>query len=129
MANITLDDLVLCTDSDLMSGWVPGMQRQVQVVQLARAKNATQYDRRNLHVTYSFTVARSHANYGAAMAYEDDLPRACGRAFGTFTANRGFGSPVVTLERAHVTFSPPVRKGIRTWVQFLVTGELPAEIE
>lgn len=128
-ATVVLADLVLCAPEDILSSWVPGLpQREVQVVTLARAKNASQIDRGNALVSYSFMVSRGHADYGAAMAYLDDLPRAVARAFGNFTANRGLGAPETKLVNASATFSAQPAKGIRTWVQFTVTGALPPEL-
>jgi hypothetical protein len=127
-ATIQLADLVLCAPEDLLSGWVPSMQRQVEPVQLARARNATQIDHGNLLVSYTFTVSRGHETYAAANEYLDDLPRACGRAFGDFTADRGLGTRLVKLIDAQVTFSPQPASGLRTKVQFTVTGALPPEI-
>ncbi|MDF3058019.1 MAG: hypothetical protein K0R17_2234 [Rariglobus sp.] len=128
LATVTLADLVLCIPPDALSGWAPALQREVQPVPLCRAKNATQIDRGNVLVSYSFMVARGHTDYAAAMAYLDDLPRAVGRAFGNFTADRGLGSPITSLVNASAIFNAQPARGIRTWVQFTVTGSLPATL-
>lgn len=127
-ATVSLADLMLCLPEDILSGWVPGMQRQAEPVQLARALNGTQHDGGNLLVSFSFLVSRGHADYAAANAYLDDLPRACGRAFGDFTADRGLGTPLIKLVDAHANFAPRPASGVRTWVQFTVTGALPDDI-
>lgn len=126
---LQLADLVLCLPGDIMSGWSPALvRREVEQVPLARAKNATQIDRGGALISYAFTVSRGHADYAAANAYLDDLPRAVARAFGDFSADRGLGTPLVKLINASATFTSRPAVGIRTWVQFTVTGEFPPEL-
>ena len=124
-----LDTLQLCTvEDDFMSSGVPSLQRDVQVVKYARARNAKNIDRGNVLVTHTFTVSRGHADVAAAAAYLKDLPRAVGRAFGVFIIDDGLGGPITTLNNACATFQAQPAKGLRTSVVFTVTGSLPNDI-
>ncbi len=125
---IQLADLRLADTSDLVSGWVPALMREVQIVPLARAKNATQIDGGNVLVSYTFTVARSHSSLAAAEDYLVQLPRLVGRAFGDFIAQRGTGAPQAQLVKASATFQAAPMSGVLTSVTFTVTGALPPNL-
>jgi hypothetical protein len=129
-ATAQLADLVLLRAEDHVYNWQPLLAaRGLQVITPLRFKNAEQVDRGGVLVGYSFIVQRRHASYAAAGEYLDDLPRAVGRAFGTFTAQRGLGGPAIQLEKAAVTsFAAQPHKGILTTVAFTVTGSLPADV-
>lgn len=127
MATASLGSLILCAETDRLRDWQPQIvQDGVEVVSPLRHPDAVQYERGGLLVGYAFTVVRAHASYAAAADYLDDLPRAVGRAFGTFTAQRGLGSPTTTLRSAKARFEAEPLNGVLTTVHFTVTGSLPA---
>jgi hypothetical protein len=119
---VTLAGETLCGPTDILSGWTPALLPQVQVVQLFRAPYATQYNRGNAQASYSFLVSRQHANYAAAAAYLSGLPAVIAPLIGAFSADLGLGGPPATLTNAVALFQARPAIGIRTWVQFTVTG-------
>lgn len=126
---ILLADLRLAEPADLVSGWGSALAaREVQVVPLARARNATQFDRGGALVSYTFTVSRGHPTLAAADDYLIQLPRLVSRAFGAFSAQRGVGAPVVELVNAAAVFQAGPFSGLRSLVTFTVTGALPPEL-
>lgn len=121
-------DLVLPEDRSW--DWTPlVVASAVQTVRPARARNAVQIGRGQALVGWSFSVARQHRDYAAAGLYLDDLPRLVVRTFGAFEADRGLGGPRIRLVGAKVTaFAAQPHKGIRTIVNYTVTGSLPPDI-
>jgi hypothetical protein len=119
----------LAEPADLVSGWGSALAaREVQPVPLARSRNATQIDRGNALVSYTFTVSRGHATLAAADDYLIQLPRQVARAFGPFSAQRGVGAPGVELVHAAAVFQAQPFSGLRTLVTFTVTGALPPNL-
>lgn len=123
--DIMLADLPLAAPGDIVSGLVPTLARDVQVVKLFRARNATQHDRANALVSYAFTVSRQHTDYAAAENYLLDLPRQVAAAFGTFNMRGVTGAASVQLVRAYAAFAAEPQRGLRTTVRYTVTGALP----
>lgn len=128
-STIQLGDLRLADPADLVSGWVPGpIVREIQPVQLARAKNAKQFERGNVLLSYSFTVSKGHQSLSAAEDYLVQIPRLVARAFGNFTAQRGLGAPTVELVEASANIQPQPVNGLRTTITYTVTGALKPDV-